>query len=258
MTPEEKNSYLLRFHRFQQSREKYFAPLILKAIRSQYETVIHARDIRAIDHIHAGEIARVLKHLYVDAGTVYGAKVRADLNQVKARMPIGFSETMKALIEAYFQTDILNQSEGITETTKNLIREVFTNAYEQGLGIDDIIVQLQDTELSRMRARLIARTETVTAANKGAFFVAKNTGLKLNKVWLAAHDSRTRHDHRIIDGHNVAMDDYFVLPGGIQMMQPGDRGGTDGRMITPAREVCNCRCVCQYQPVRENGRVIRA
>jgi len=256
MTQQEKNNYLLRFKRFQQSRERLFAPKIFKAIRSQYNTVIQhakAEGLEAsLNRIDTTPISTTLKELYTDAATIYGAKVRADLQRQKARMPMGFSEAVRAMIEAYYKTDILNTSQGITDTTKDLIREVFSNAYEIGLGIDDIIVQLENTELSRIRARLIARTETVTAANQGAMFVGSQSGYPLNKEWLAAIDNRTRRDHAAVNGIVIPFADYFDV-NGYKMMQPGDRGGRDGNLKTPAKEVCNCRCTVLMIPVTGVG-----
>ena len=260
MNQDEKHNYLLRFQRFQQSREKFFAPKINKVLFNQYQTFIKNAHlgINAVQQINSLELTKLLYDIYFDAGTVYGAKIRADLNRVKARMPIGFSERMHQLIIDYFGADILNTSEGITETTKQLISEVFINAYQQGLGINDIIKQFENTELSIIRARLIARTETVTAANAGALIVAKDTGLKLNKIWLATKDARTRHDHAQIDGHTVGRDDYFEV-GGYDMLIPGDRGGKDGKPPVPAKEIVNCRCTTIFETMRDaNGRLIRA
>jgi len=262
MTPEEKRQYYLTFHRFQQNREKYFAPAIYRAIRSQYNSFIKAikagkREDLALMAITAQPVNDVLKPLYIDAGVVYGAKVRAYLNRQKARMPIGFNERMIALMQAYLQTDILNTSLGITQTTIELIQKIMSDAAALGLGIDDIIKQLENTEISRMRARLIARTETVTAANQGAEFVAQDTGLLLNKEWLSTMDNRTRRDHLFVNGQIVHMDEYFALPGGITMKKPGDKKQKDGTTV-PAREVCNCRCTTLYIPVRDGaGKLIR-
>ncbi|HXS58865.1 MAG TPA: hypothetical protein VN726_22230, partial [Hanamia sp.] len=170
MNQDEKHNYLLRFQRFQQSREKYFDPKINKVLFNQYQTFVKNAHlgINAVEQISPVELTKLLYDIYFDAGIVYGAKIRSDLNQQKARMPIGFSERMHKLITDYFGADILNTSQGLIETTKQLIRDVFTNAYAQGLGINDIIKQFANTELSRIRARLIARTESVTAANAGA------------------------------------------------------------------------------------------
>lgn len=274
MTPEERHNHLLRFRRFQQSREKYFAPKINAELNKQYQKVI--------DHIHLGAnavhqisstgITSVIRNIYIDAATGYGAKIRADLNRqglIKStpfamelkRGAIGFSERMHQLIIDYFHTDILNISEGITNKTKELIIKVFSNAYTLGLGINDIVDKLKNTELSVERARTIARTETTTAANQGGFFVAKDTGLLLNKTWLATKDNRTRDDHKShigVDGHTVGRDDYFIV-GGYEMLHPGDRGGHDGKPLVNPKETVNCRCTTTYSAVRDSsGRLIRA
>lgn len=264
MTDQEKHNYYLRFQRFQQRREEYFAPLINKALQDQYQTFIdhvHTDGVQAVNKINSLGIAKVLTDIYFDAGITYGAKIRADIvkfkkTETKAHA-MGFSERMHELIKQYFGVDILNTSEGITQTTRELIREVFINAYAQGLGINDIIKQFEGTELSRIRARLIARTETVAAANAGAYIVAKDSGLKLNKVWLAVKDKRTRHDHRAVDGQQVGRDDYFNV-GGFEMLVPGDKGGKNGKPDVDPKETINCRCTTVYSPVRDaNGRLVR-
>lgn len=265
MTDNQKNEHRLRFRRFQQSREKHFAPKINKAIQDQYHYFIkhvEKNGIEAVNKINSVGIAKLLTSIYFDAAIIYGAKIKADFGkiktvEVKSRQPIGFSERMHELIKEYFGVDILNTAEGITNTTKELIKKVFINAYAQGLGINDIIKQFEGTELSRVRARLIARTETVTAANAGAYVVAKDTGLLLNKIWLATEDARTRHDHSAVDGHKVGRDDYFVV-GGYDMLIPGDRGGKNGKPDVPPSEICNCRCTHVYETVRDaNGRLVR-
>lgn len=260
MTKEEKHNFLLRFQRFQQSREKYFAPKINAALNKQYKAFldnVKYLGVDAVNHIKPYDITKILEDLYFDAGVTYGAKIRSDLNHQKARMPIGFSERMHDLIKEYFGQDILTTSQGITDTTKKLIRDVFVNAYAQGLGINDIIKQFANTEMSRIRSRLIARTETVTSANGGALIVAKETGLLLNKIWLATKDSRTRHDHAQIDGHTVGRDEYFEV-GEATMLHPGARTQEDGSPV-PVAEVANCRCTTLFSTVRDaNGRLVRA
>lgn len=269
MTPEEQYNHATRFRRFQQAREKFFAPLINNALHKQYLTAAdhaHTDGQYCVNKITSARIALVIKHIYIDAGIIYGAKIRADFAKLGAykkqvqlkRAAIGFSEHMHQLIADYFKTDILNVSEGITQTTRDLITKVFTEAYAAGYSIDQIVAKLKDTELSKIRARLIARTETVTAANQGALFVANETGLLYNKTWLATNDGRTRDDHREVNGNQVGRNDYFIV-GGFEMLAPGDRGGKDGRLPVPAKEICNCRCTTTFQPVRDsNGRLVMA
>src|ERR1019366_6721580 len=102
--------------------------------------------------------------------------------------------------------------------------------------VDNLITETQD--LTRNRARLIARTETVTAANGAGNFAAKQTGLRYQKEWLATMDSRVRPDHANVNGSRVDMEDYFLV-GDSQMSVPGARVQKNG-LPTPAGEVCNC------------------
>lgn len=264
-----KAEHSLRFRRFQQSRENFFAPKINAELYKQYQTVTRFAEtfgVNAVNMIDSGGIQRVIRNLYMDAGIVYGAKIRADFakmgayrpqKQSKARGAIGFSHHMAELIAAYFKTDILNTSEGITQTTRDLITKVFNDAYRVGLSINDIVEKLKNTELSKIRARLIARTETVTATNRSALFVAQDTGLLLNKSWLATKDARTRDDHREVDGHQVGRDEYFKV-GDATMLVPGARTQENGQPV-PAELVVNCRCTTTFSAVRDSaGRLIRA
>lgn len=221
--------------------------------------------LSAVHRIDAARIAHVIKHLYLDAGMIYGAKVRADFARVgaykpelKSRGAIGFSQRMHDLIMQYFSVDILTTSEGITQTTRELITQVFNNAYLTGLSINDIVNKLKDTELSKIRARMIARTETNSSANRATLMVANDTGLLYNKTWLATSDARTRDDHVHIDGHTVGMNDYFIV-GGFEMQSPGDKGGKDGRPLVDPRETVNCRCRVTIKAIRDSrGRLVRA
>lgn len=252
LTPDEKLSYLRFFQKFQQNREKAFAPSIFKAINNQYIDAVHLIKSGVSSptiYISSQDVHKALKPLYMDAAVVYGARIRAQLNRQKARMPIGFNQRMIDLMTAYFQADILNVAEDITDTTRELIQRVLTQAIEGGHGIDWIVDKLRDTEISRTRSRRIARTETVTAANQGAMFAAQDSGLTLNKEWLATSDARTRHDHRMVNGQIIGFDDYFSLPENIKMAQPGARTQENG-LPTPPKEVINCRCTVLFDPVR--------
>lgn len=263
--------YYYQFKSFQQSREKYFSPSVNKAFNNQYKQFLAAfkktpgiydaspdqlvkAAQNAVIKIDSQGIIDTLQPLYMDS-IKYGAKVRAYLNRQKAMAPIGFNDRMIKLMQAYFGTDILNVSEGITDTTKELIQQVFSSSVQLGLGVDDIIKLLENTELSRQRARLITRTETVTAANQAGRFAAEDTGLQMNKEWLATMDNRTRKHHLSVDGQVVGFDDYFKVSG-VTMLQPGDRKQENGLPV-PASEVVNCRCCTLYLPLRDgNGKLL--
>ncbi|MFG1660695.1 phage minor head protein [Micromonospora chersina] len=88
------------------------------------------------------------------------------------------------------------------------------------------------------RAVTIARTETIGAYNAGtltAWLTAEQAlDEKLDKVWVATHDERTRDDHRDADGQRVALDGVFMV-GGVPMRYPGDPAAPPGQTV-------NCRC----------------
>jgi hypothetical protein len=256
MTKEQQKELWIAFNRFQKSREKLYAPKINKALRHQVNQYIISQNL---DKITSYELFTVLKPLYMDAGITYGAKVISYLKQQKARMPIGFNELITNLMNQYFTIELLNNVEDITAYTRNLIKNILIDAYPKGLSFNDIVPKLQELGFTAARARLIARTETVTAANAGAHIAVKTTGIKHNKVWVAAHDNRTRRqprdkfDHLQMDGVTIPELDYFNVSGE-KMLFPGDRknGATAGN-------ICNCRCTHGYIGLRdENGRLIRA
>ena len=88
---------------------------------------------------------------------------------------------------------------------------------------------------SLTRAVLIARTETHQAANYANFTSLDVVNIpNITKQWVAINDARTRDDHAIADGQEVAKDGKFIV-GGAELMHPGDPSG-------PPEQVINCRC----------------
>lgn len=263
MTPQQAEQYRKEFKRFQQRRELLWTPRIKKALREQVTQFISTYGIRpaetSILMVNAAPIYNEVRKLYLDAGIIWGANIYAKLTKEiraeKARMPIGLSEFLRNAILKYFEADLLNDVQDITETTREKILSALQTATEQGLGFDDTIKLIQDSVITDARARLIARTETVTAANMGASLAADRTGILLVKTWIAATDNRTRNDHREVNGITIDKSEPFNV-GGYPMQQPGDRGQQGNR--TPAKEICNCRCTVGFEAKRDaNGRIIR-
>jgi len=67
--------------------------------------------------------------------------------------------------------------------------------------------------------------------------------LELNKIWIAARDSRTRDHHREVNQTIIPKDENFKVGDSI-MAYPGDKNGS-------AAEVCNCRCAIAFIPVED-------
>lgn len=257
MTSEQKKQYLSQFHKFQLNREQHFAPKVYKALRNQYFDFIAAlKNGRStpLMQIDSNPMRALIKTLYIDAGTNYGSLIYSQLpkapNKLKRRAPLGFNEEMIELINQWFEVGWLNTAEGITNTTRELIQVVMEIATEEGRDLDWIVNQLENEsiDISRNRSRLIARTETVTASNQAAFFAAAKTGLLMKKIWLATQDSRVRDSHELVNGSTVGMEDFFIV-GGETLLLPGARQQSNGLPTSP-KNICNCRCVCLYEAVR--------
>ncbi len=252
------------FKKFQQRRELLWSGKIRKALKKQVDFFIKQYGLKPVNtdliQLDYAPVYDVLLALYIDAGVTWGAKMWSTLPKLpavstKARMPVGLSEFLIQEIKRYFDIDLLNDVQDISDTTREQIIDALKKATEQGLGVDDTIALMYSMAASPARARLIARTETVTAANKGAAIAAEKTGLLLQKTWIAATDNRTRPDHRDVNGTTIDFKEDFKV-GTDKMQQPGDRGEQGHR--TSAKNICNCRCVCGYESKRDsNGRLIR-
>lgn len=246
MTIEQQREISRKFNRFVKRYEAIYAPRFNAALREQIQQYIDNGTLAAVT---STPIYEVLVDLYQTASVVWAHQSALQLRAsvTKSRQPLGFSQRIIDLMKKYFGIDLLNIAEGITETTKRVIGEVLATAAQLGESFNKIVERLRATELTRSRARLIARTEIVSSANAAATINAKETaaktGLLLNKRWIATKDSRTRHDHAEVDGQVIGIDDYFIV-GGYKMGQPGDR--THG---APAAEICNCRCAIGFVPI---------
>ncbi len=98
-----------------------------------------------------------------------------------------------------------------------------------------------------------ARTSVTSAENKGRIDMlhdARKKGVIADKIWIAAHDSRTRHWHSDLDGVEKAMDEPFenvIIASKIKsypdkIMYPGDPDAA------PANTY-NCRCTLGYKVI---------
>lgn len=217
--------------------ELMYAGQINKALKAQVQEYIRTKDTI---YVRSGGLYAVLIDLWKNTGTAWARHTNPGLRK-KDGGQMGFSERMVSFMHQYFSIDLLNDAEGITQTTIKLIQEVLSEAAIMGWSFDDIVSRLISPGFTAKRARLIARTETVGAANAGAMINAQSTGLELNKIWISARDNRTRLHHKEVNQTVIPFNDKFKV-GDSFMMQPGDKAGG-------ASEVCNCRCAVAFIPI---------
>lgn len=95
---------------------------------------------------------------------------------------------------------------------------------------------------NEVSARRAAQTMVTGAQNKGrqdSFERASNDGVKMKRIWVAAHDDRTRTSHLDLHGKSVAVDEPFHSMYG-DIMYPGDPSADP-------RDVYNCRCAIRVK-----------
>lgn len=300
MTLQAQHKWWLTYSKFQKSREETWQSVIYKNLKAQIQPSIEILKENGIQSaisnldrtVQLEPIARTVKNIYIDAGSVFGAKTyqmvkkqvfaksmivevvggynedmfqkidREIIMEEKRLMPIGFNEQMVNDIINYYNLYLLSKAViPITETTKQFILEKLIQGQQEGLSIQQIVNLLTDTDITRNRARLIARTETAKSANWAAVWGARKTNYATDKLWISARDQRTRRVPRDLFGHlqmngtKVPIDEPFLIPkkeGGYEMLnQPGDVNGS-------AADTIRCRCVVGFSIKRDSvGRPLR-
>lgn len=242
-----RTEYKNMWDRWQRRIEAKYTAKIRKVLRAQIDTY------RAAGYVPSEPMREVLQELYKEAGVSWAGKTgihRKRPVSVKARLPMGFSARIVQLMREYYGDEyFFNWAEEITDTTRRDIEAIFSQAAITGASIDEITEQLNDSsKFGLKRSRMIARTETVSAANQAAILNAKDTGIPMQKMWLAVRDKRTRRTHIVADNQTVALEDPFKV-GVTQMMQPGVRKTPEGLPVDPA-EVIRCRCVVAFRVIK--------
>lgn len=128
---------------------------------------------------------------------------------------------------------------------RQLISSSITQSILQGETIGDMARRLETvTEANFKNAVRNARTACTAAENSGrldCFKEAEELGIEQEKTWESTLDSRTRHEHRMLHGQTVPIDEPFEVDG-YQIMYPGDPDAEP-------EMVYNCRCTMTTQIV---------
>lgn len=122
---------------------------------------------------------------------------------------------------------------------KEVVQSVMLQAILQGESIPKISKRLAKAVADKNYKASIRNARTMitgveNAARIDGFKRAQSMGIELQKQWLATLDSRTRHEHRLLDGEVVDVDEPFTV-NGETIRYPGDPEA-------PGHLVYNCRC----------------
>lgn len=249
--------------------KKYLKP-IYTALKGQVEQFIDDMETNGLNRatsslyvtVTTDGLSKTLSGLHLEAGLFWARKAYREINKSakqKSWEPFltlkkfGYTDEWINIILEWFAQDMLRTVSNITDTTRNQILAVLQQALEEGQGIDWIARQLRSPEMLLWRARLIARTELVKGTFAGRQAAAETSEWETTTEWISAHDNRTRHSHRLVDGEMVDTGARFQVQrkGGVDMMLgPGDPTAS-------IENLANCRCSSAMAAKRDaNGRLI--
>jgi Phage Mu protein F like protein. len=229
------------------------------------------------------ELTTIIQNLYANVGVRNANMATRDLKQQErgARRPqkdyiaydkndligyniksggsFGFNTQWVQWILNYLHTHLIqNITFNVNKTTRDYLLNVLNKSITEGLGIDETVRLLDQSEFSAMQAARIVRTEINAASNAGTLAAGQTYEYEMQKKWIAVHDNRTRgvnpKDHAShigLDGTIIDFEDHFVDPrNGDLLLSPGDPKAS-------AESVINCRCQMSLKPKRDhNGRLI--
>lgn len=147
----------------------------------------------------------------------------------------------------------------IDDSTRREIKDIIATGIAAGYAIGNedtpdtiayLIGQLYLDQIIPNRSETIARTETMTAANKGSLEGATQAenqfGAKVKKYWIPTQDGDTRDSHAEMINHPaIALTDEF------RVGQSSGAYPADWKLS--AKERINCRCAIGYKRDESGG-----
>lgn len=194
------------------------------------------------------QVTDVLMPLIVD---VYGEGARGVFDQVHAVVAAASDQsgdntdvsagfTVSASLAEYYFAAATSRLTRVSDTVWDEARSQLTEGVQRGESITQLTDRISGVHgIAEGRAKVIARTEVLTAARGGAYDEVSTLGMTGTHEWLAVNDTRTRETHAQADGQVVALDQPFAV-GGYSLRFPGDPNA-------PASETIQCRCDTAYE-----------
>jgi hypothetical protein len=279
MTSKQRREYWVRVERMRKAIERKYYPLIKDALDKQISSFTNAYEkdpAGAISEINLQvwneDLLTVFYRLYKETYLLFAS---ATFNQVRKENLkfnlMGNNETWTQEVLAWLARFGLNLVSTISGNSRDLLLGIVNQAIQEGvdegLGVYEVtrnvLSRLRDENytFTRFRAERIVRTETMRAANEGHMAGANALPFETKKIWISAHDGRTRripkdqYDHWDMDGREADLKEPFVTTGKqgqpVVAMQPGD-------VTAPLGFTINCRCRVAFEGKRDkDGRLIR-
>lgn len=209
----------------------------------------------AIVAAHGERVAQILTTNWVNIWSQFGRRILSGAMkhsgqpmETKRAVPLTplFDEARQKWINLFGAVKVTQITSTTKEQAQKIINQAIADAVAAGLDERGAAALLrsrmaeQGATLSRLRSRVIARTEAHNASTAATQAAAESAEIPMKREWIASGGERTREDHLNANGQIVGMYEPFSV-GGESLMYPGDPNGS-------AEQVINCRCVVAYIP----------
>lgn len=215
---------------------------ILKAVNDSVTPQEASRGVN--EAIDSDKMKKAIIEIYKRVGLSFAIQSYISMQDTKADRSVLQYDTWSENVARYIETHGIDRVITINETTKEFVAGILEQAAKDGLSILNTakLITEKFEEMERWRAVRIARTEIVSASNRGAIIGAESTGLDYDKVWITQIDGRERDAHAEADDKRVGKNEDFYV-GGEFLEMPGDPTGEPENII-------NCRCAIGFKPKR--------
>ena len=223
----------------------------LKRVGEEASQVYLRHGMSSVPGFIDGQSDKVLKALSPQILSIYRlfwGTTRSGLFRQRREAEEQRASNLQDASVAYLQQHGARNVVNVLDHTKRRISRSIQEGVREGEGQNAIAERIRrgtSGEITRRRARVIARTETHFAATTAGHDALVASGLKDLYVmeWVSAEDARVRGSHLMAHGQRIKEGDYFKVGLNNTLLRyPGDPYG-------PAGEVINCRCISVVVPL---------
>ena len=243
----------------QATNERVWTPRIRKVLKAQLAAFVEAARANSLPVAQAqiggiidpAPLREVVKQMALYVGSQEAERFYRV--NIKTKAGFGFSIDWLADVEAWLLTFLEPLITRMNRTSIDLILNQINAGLKNGDSYDEIIKEIQSSGWPKVRAAVIARTETNRAMAFGKYASVGKLPYKANLVWIAATDKRTRgadgedkSDHFRMRGITTPYGVPFIDPrSGANLLFPGDTS-----LGAKAGDVINCRCTIAARRIK--------
>lgn len=222
-------------------------------------TETNYRDENIVNVIEEKPIEKLFVTLYTSVGVFFALRQFRLLKSTVLTMAVKEDlrdEEYEKWLENYVKMRLGRKITSITKETRKqalkVIQSIINESLIEGWSSTDTARKIRKgldgmTIINQWRAVRIARTETAAASNIGSYVAAqdfqKESGVRMQKYWIATYDQRTRDTHLVMEQQNPKeMNEPFLVAGVWPAECPMDPD-------LPPEESVNCRCTIAFRAV---------